>query len=74
MNTKKIKTKAVVCNAGDRKIGVLVGIVGDVPTLIRLSPANATSGELLFPLLMAARLLGYSRDRRFKKGWRKNAA
>ena len=66
MNLQNIKKKAYV-NEG---VGVLVGIVSGVPTLLRHSPLNASSGDLLFPTLMAAAFLGYARDRRYKSGWR----
>jgi len=66
VNLQNIKKKAYV-NGG---VGVLVGIVSGVPTLLRHSPLNASSGDLLFPILTAASSLGYTRDRRYKSGWR----
>jgi len=66
VNLQNIRTKAYV-NGG---VGVLIGIVNGAPTLLRHSPLNASSGDLLFPTLMAASFLGYTRDRRYKSGWR----
>ena len=67
INTENMKTKAMTVG----EVGVLVGILNDRPVLIRATPKNADPIKVRVASLIAARVLGYAEDRRFRTGWRK---
>ena len=67
INTENMKTKAMIVG----EVGVLVGILNDQPVLIRSTPKNADFVKVREAAMIAARVLGYAEDRRFRTGWRK---
>jgi hypothetical protein len=67
ISIENMRTKAMTVG----EVGVLVGVLNDQPVLIRATPRNADPIKVRVASLIAARVLGYAEDRRFKTGWRK---
>jgi hypothetical protein len=67
ISIENMRTKAMTVD----EVGVLVGVLNDQPVLIRATPKNADPIKVRVASLIAARVLGYAEDRRFKTGWRK---